>query len=291
VFYKQFFERHTHNLLSFLRFVNQNFNSKYSDDEPFVWACNPADMDQNWEMLDKGNGYVLYRLKNTGMCLTLEPPVGNSSIVALRDCAYNGANGTQDWIGSLNPNSPVYSAPAQPPLLIRTGGSGAVDSPPPNLGIPYVPAVTDFKGEQRGIANGQWVFGGLQSAEFCNGSAGINIRNIKAKFIASPPVTVTKVEFKIYSRVSYGLGGAGQFLSYTGTEHWQNIPGSVYRNSNQPWVFTNDDIWAPLQSQVVSTPVKYSTWVYLSNGQTHYDVGGIIDFGSIPPGECRTYQR
>jgi hypothetical protein len=62
-------------------------------------------MDQNWEMLDKGNGYVLYRLKNTGMCLTADTPVGNSSIVALRDCAYNGANGTQDWIGSLNPNS------------------------------------------------------------------------------------------------------------------------------------------------------------------------------------------
>jgi hypothetical protein len=54
-------------------------------------------MDQNWEMLDKGNGYVLYRLKNTGMCLTADTPVGNSSIVALRDCAYNGANGTQDW--------------------------------------------------------------------------------------------------------------------------------------------------------------------------------------------------
>jgi hypothetical protein len=86
-----------------------NAYSKYSGAEPFVWPCNPADMDQNWEMLDKGNGYVLYRLKNTGMCLTLEPPVGNSSIVALRDCAYNGANGTQDWIGSLNPNSPVYS--------------------------------------------------------------------------------------------------------------------------------------------------------------------------------------
>jgi hypothetical protein len=45
-----------------------NAYSKYSGAEPFVWACNPADMDQNWEMLDKGNGYVLYRLKNTGMC-------------------------------------------------------------------------------------------------------------------------------------------------------------------------------------------------------------------------------
>jgi hypothetical protein len=74
-----------------------NAYSKYSGGEPFVWACNPADMDQNWEMLDKGNGYVLYRLKNTGMCLTADTPVGNSSIVALRDCAYNGANGTQDW--------------------------------------------------------------------------------------------------------------------------------------------------------------------------------------------------
>jgi hypothetical protein len=85
-----------------------NAYSKYSGAEPFIWPCNPADMDQNWEMLDKGNGYVLYRLKNTGMCLTADTPVGNSSIVALRDCAYNGANGTQDWIGSLNPNSPVY---------------------------------------------------------------------------------------------------------------------------------------------------------------------------------------
>jgi hypothetical protein len=74
-----------------------NAYSKYSGAEPFVWACNAGDMDQNWEMLDKGNGYVLYRLKNTGMCLTADTPVGNSSIVALRDCAYNGANGTQDW--------------------------------------------------------------------------------------------------------------------------------------------------------------------------------------------------
>jgi hypothetical protein len=89
-----------------------NAYSKYSGAEPFVWACNPADMDQNWDMLDKGNGYVLYRLKNTGLCLTADTPVGNSSFVALRDCAYNGANGTQDWIGSLNPNSPVYSGNA-----------------------------------------------------------------------------------------------------------------------------------------------------------------------------------
>jgi hypothetical protein len=268
-----------------------NAYSKYSGAEPFVWACNPADMDQNWEMLDKGNGYVLYRLKNTGMCLTADTPVGNSSIVALRDCAYNGANGTQDWIGSLNPNSPVYSAPAQPPLLIRTGGSGAVNNSAPNLGIPYQPPVTDFKGEQRAIGNGQWVYGGLQTVEFCNGNGGINIRNVSAKFIASPPIAVTKVEFKIYSRVSFGFGQSGLFSLYTGTERWENLRGSVYKNSNQPWIYTNDPLWAPVQSQIYSTPVKFSTWVYLSNGQTHYDVGGIIDLGNIPPGECRTYDR
>jgi hypothetical protein len=52
-------------------------------------------MGQNWEMLDKGNGYVLLRLKNTGMCLTADTPVGNSSIVALRDCAYNSRSDRQ----------------------------------------------------------------------------------------------------------------------------------------------------------------------------------------------------
>jgi hypothetical protein len=65
-------------------------------------------------MIDKGSGYVLWRLKDTNLCLTADTPVANESRVALQNCAYGGPNGTQDWIGSNNPNSPVYSGGQQP---------------------------------------------------------------------------------------------------------------------------------------------------------------------------------
>jgi hypothetical protein len=54
----------------------------------------------------------MLRLNGTGLCLTAEMPVGNSGKMTLRECAYGGPNGTQDWIGSLHPNSPYYRAPA-----------------------------------------------------------------------------------------------------------------------------------------------------------------------------------
>jgi Ricin-type beta-trefoil lectin domain len=85
-----------------------NAARKYAGAEVNVWSCNNADPDQIWQMQDKGNGYVLWRLKDTNLCLTADTPVQNESRVALQNCAYGVPNGTQDWIGSNNPNSPVY---------------------------------------------------------------------------------------------------------------------------------------------------------------------------------------
>jgi hypothetical protein len=91
-----------------------NAYRKYAGAEVNVWSCNSADPDQIWQMIDKGNGYVLWRLKDTNLCLTADTPVQNESRVALQGCAYGGPNGTQDWIGSNNPNSPVYGGGQQP---------------------------------------------------------------------------------------------------------------------------------------------------------------------------------
>jgi Ricin-type beta-trefoil lectin domain len=85
-----------------------NAHYKYSGAEINTWACNPNDPDQLWENVAKGTDYVLIRLKNTNLCLTANNPPSNGSLVTLQTCYYNIPTNSQDWIGSLNPNSPVY---------------------------------------------------------------------------------------------------------------------------------------------------------------------------------------
>jgi hypothetical protein len=77
-----------------------NAYRKWSGAEVNTWACNSNDQDQIWNFITKGDGFNLLRLNNTNLCLTADMPVGNASIIALRDCAYFGPNGTQDWRGS-----------------------------------------------------------------------------------------------------------------------------------------------------------------------------------------------
>jgi hypothetical protein len=251
-------------------------------------------MDQNWEMLDKGNGYVLYRLKNTRLCLTADTPVGNSSIVALRDCAYNGANGTQDWIGSLNPNSPVYGGgQAQPPAtLIRTGGAGTGQITTSNpIGASFPGQFLDLKaGIPVTVANPEalWVYGGLQEIDICNGNSGFRV-TAKSRFLTSSNLSINSVEYKMYSRINNGLSAIGNFVGYISTENWRDISEQgVSRNGDTFTVNRFNTFTGGIQP---TTPVKISTHVKLSNGQTIYDLGGIIDFGEIPYDTCKPLWR
>lgn len=73
-----------------------NGYNKYEGAPINVSPCNPGHLDQAWHALGKDNGYLILRLANTNLCVTVDSPIGNGSNVVLRNCLYNVANGTQD---------------------------------------------------------------------------------------------------------------------------------------------------------------------------------------------------
>ncbi|MDP5016855.1 MAG: RICIN domain-containing protein, partial [Dolichospermum sp.] len=62
-----------------------------------VWPCNPADLDQNWNIIPVGDGYNLIQRVGTNRCVDT-PTRNNSGRVHLWDCDRN--NGNQRWKSS-----------------------------------------------------------------------------------------------------------------------------------------------------------------------------------------------
>jgi hypothetical protein len=134
------------------------------------------------------------------------------------------------------------------------------------------------------------IYGEIKFAEFCNIS-----NSLRARVIAeagSRDSRVSKVQFKIYSRYSYGLNAWGQTLGYVTDESWRPIGLPSYRNNVSPSqgdrrFYDTKPMTYPLTS-VVDSPIKFSIHVQHSKGTT-IDLGGIVDMGRIEVGKCRVY--
>ena len=275
-----------------------NAHYLYQGAQVNVYPCNCNDVDQLWDLVDKGNGYVLYRRRNTNLCLTANTPVGNSSVIALQNCAYGGPNGTQDWIGSLNPNSPFYGGGQSSAInygsLPRTGGAtGQIN----NLPL----TVQNFSGEYRNLKTGAptlltnpdplWIYGGIQGAEFCNANFGIQIA-VNSKFKTSPNLSISRVDYKLYSRIEVNYFTLVGVISPS--SQWRDIIwGSSQRTTDIDFIHASQ---LPLVASVGPTPVKISTHIilrYLPTGAEFkvIDEGGVIDFGNVSPGNCNNFNR
>ena len=132
------------------------------------------------------------------------------------------------------------------------------------------------------------IYGEIKYAEFCNVPNALRARVVAEA--GSRDSRVSDVEFKIYSRYSYGLNLWGQTLGVVAGENWSSLAfrGNRYNTQNGDRRFYDTGaITYPLQS-VVDSPVKFAIHVNHSRGKT-IDLGGIVDMGVIEPGQCRIY--
>lgn len=183
--------------------------------------------------------------------------------------------------------------------LIRTGGSGNVNTSPPNGMVLLGGGGVNFNGESRQVlpgilAGNQWVYGGIQKAQFCNGPGGYSAK-VTGNYITSPGLSLSAVEFKFYSKLDYALNLFGQKVGFPASETWRQLTWGN-KNVNYNWMYNSVPVtFFVTPNANISTPVKFSAHILVSgSGITNYvvyDLGGIIDLGIIPYGECRNYSR
>ena len=183
--------------------------------------------------------------------------------------------------------------------LIRTGGSGAINTRLPNNGVLFGGGGVDFNGEAKSVlpeslSGNQWIYGGIQTATFCNGPGGYSAK-VSGKFITSQGLSIASVDFKLYSQLDYGVNFVGQKIGFPSNENWRPLSPGI-KDNNYNWVYNSFPvIFYVTPSANISTPVRFSTHVRVNaSGLTNfpiYDLGGIIDLGIIPNGECKNYTR
>lgn len=132
------------------------------------------------------------------------------------------------------------------------------------------------------------IYGEIKFAEFCN-----TPNSLRARVVAeagSRDSRVQNVEFKIYSRYSFGVSAWGQSFGYTTGENWRSLNvrnGFNNTRNGDRRFYDTGPMTAPLTS-IVDSPIKFSIHVNHSRGRT-IDLGGVVDMGRIEPGKCRIY--
>ena len=130
------------------------------------------------------------------------------------------------------------------------------------------------------------IYGEIKYAEFCNQPNGLRARVVAEA--GSRDSRVLGVEFKIYTRYSFGINAFGQQFGFPSGENWRSAARPVLNSSfGDKRFYDTGPIWYPLSS-LVDSPVKFSIHVNHSRGKT-IDLGGIVDMGKIEPGKCKVY--
>lgn len=136
------------------------------------------------------------------------------------------------------------------------------------------------------LASSNWqerdgIAGEIKYARVCNQTSGFQYRVITDT--VSRNRRVTGIDFKIYSAYSFGVNAWGNQIGWANTPAWRNFI-SVNNNGR----FTDMNQTRLLQSIVGNTPVSVAIHVRHTGGTT-IDLGGIVNLGDIPLGQCRTY--
>lgn len=132
------------------------------------------------------------------------------------------------------------------------------------------------------------IYGEIKFAEFCNVPNALRARVVAEA--GSRDSRVSSVEFKIYSRYSYGVNLWGQTFGYVTGENWRpiGVPDTRYNTENGDRRFYDTGPMTAQLHSVVHSPIKFAIHVNHSRGKT-IDLGGIVDMGVIEPGQCRIY--
>lgn len=126
---------------------------------------------------------------------------------------------------------------------------------------------------------------GVKYAEVCN-TGSLRVRIITRA--QSAQNRVNRVDVKLYGRYNFGFNAGGQAYGFASSEAWRN-----FMTINNFWygdrvTYDTGARYYPLTTGIVDTPIKISTHIQTSWG-TIYDAGGIIDFGYVPSGQCRSF--
>ncbi|MCT7970231.1 hypothetical protein NG799_28345 [Laspinema sp. D1] len=132
------------------------------------------------------------------------------------------------------------------------------------------------------------IYGEIKFAEFCNVPNALRARVVAEA--GSRDSRVSSVEFKIYSRYSYGVNLWNQTFGYVTGENWRpiGVPNTLNNTRDGDRRFYDTTPMTYPLTSVVSSPIKFSIHVNHSRGKT-IDLGGIVDMGVIEPGQCRIY--
>ena len=216
----------------------------------------------------------------------------------------------QGYVQGSNNSSgtnPIPTTPGIPPtsqVLIRTGGQGAVNTPSHLLGgLPTL----NFQGESRArefVYSGvkYAVYGGMQKIQVCSNPSGywIEVTGRYAWYSDKQPHSDFNIQpsFKWKSRLTYGFTTELLPFGWNTSYDWREISATgAFKYANK----INEDTY--VQSLTVPftpvinpyDPIKVSSHMHMKIGNNTfdvlYDVGGVIDIGTIEPGECRVWNR
>ncbi len=130
------------------------------------------------------------------------------------------------------------------------------------------------------------IFGEIKYVRFCNHASVMQIRVIAEA--GSRSNCVRRVEFKMKSSYVTGYNVKSVPLAYTTNYNWRSLGASKYnsRSGDRRW-YKQRGYWL-LTSSANNAPVQFAIHVIHTGGRT-IDLGGIVNLGSVPVGQCRTY--
>ena len=244
-----------------------------------MYPCDTNNPNQQWHPVAKGNNRFLLRRKDTDFCLDASDNHANGRHTYLWECVGNG----NQVFGSTVVRTPVDPDPipslehAQPPSnnlkLIRTGAGGNIPAPATKDGVESY----------------------IYYARVCNKSHEIQLNiSIEAKSVGSH---VKWVQPTLYAAVEYGWNLKIYPLTHSAAPKWRAAGVSAVNNGvnfQRPAHRhgTEDRRWYSWSGKWIAmsinekSPVRIGSTVVHENGKIS-DLGGILEFGQIPLGECR----
>ena len=247
------------------------------------WECNPNDPKMNWKLHHIGGGaYLFESLAYRNQCLD-NPYRSHNGLVHLYRC--NDQNYNQKF------------------WRVQTHG-GHQDGAPWQVEIPPAPSIPnlirtgtgrDFPNQEvRRDIDGSNIVGGIYYVRFCNSDGNFSIR-AKAQAEKSGGAPIADLELKYYAGYETIATAFGYRLATPAGGSWRQAT----KDFNYPGNDGNYDFWfwTPLRDTDTfsNTPVKFAihTNIHKLPNVTRkvYDLGGIIDIGTVPKGTCRTYDK
>ena len=141
------------------------------------------------------------------------------------------------------------------------------------------------------LASSNWqerdgIAGEIKYARACN--TGNSIRYTIISDVNSRFNKVFSVETKSFSAFNIGLNLFGQVFGFPSSPTWREVVSQRNLGGNPERRWYRHDNTIPFASYIQNTPIKFALHINRTGGKT-IDLGGIVNLGDVPSGQCRTY--